>query len=673
MPGSPAATLSTPSSPSWARSLPWAERHNVESLASTQSEFPAYAEELQKLIAHKEASNPSSPSTLPPSTPPSRARGLQELIAEQEALRPSSPWQKGDLQGLAWEQGVKWELGTLNLLKHPIFLRARDKNAKGGLLRARSTGRLGDLREALREGRSQLGLENPQVKRAGRLLRETDSCSRKCLELSCAEDSGLAALSQTMEQLGLVVPRAKYLGSSLGSGFWQDPALAWGLETLNAWQSHQPALQDLMFKAQEGAQAYCEGWVELALGQTDIVEAGLGTVATRELLQTPGAGSALAGALARRWEGPLPPAPSDGHGIRALEVARVRNLLSELDVRQLDSLLLAPGPDLRLGVEAAVGFPEGTAVFCPLYQALCGEGLLISKELQSQLERARLLPGRLEPPLSPEAAERPGPLALRLKAARQRLGELLGVEPRHFCLRRVPPNSGLRVRLFPSVGQPSATEAARLLGPGASPEVTDGRGDVSLREMKKWRAAGSVSSEYYHLLCATSSASAEAQAATGREVPLEAAYGEAKEAFEAVYAEAAEAGSAWEDAKRSVVDFKKLARQYESEAQKWLYSNVDDADEKVEECEEKQAKATAKWEEAKAVEKKTEAAAADAFARRDAARGVLDERTAKLEAAKATTQALEKKVADLAAKCQDLLHTPLVPKGSGLPDQPVLT
>lgn len=550
----------------------------------------------------------------------------------------STPSQRSKL---AWQHSAMRELDRMGARGHPFYQRMKAATACDALARAMAAGELKAIRATLRSASAQVGVEDSSVKRARAVLAEAERGVRVCRE--CLQQEGLCSLTSAMPRAASALTHLRQL--ELGARLWEDPWLKCAQERVAEWEEHGQRLQELLVNLQMGPKAFCIAWAKLALGESD-VKCSFGPAVTRELLQLPGSVAEFAQALAE--EEFLPAVPDEVYGMKAERIVRVRNMLGRMESELVDTLLLREAPGCQSGLAVAAQLADSW-VFCCLHQALTGEVLAIEQALEQRLER--------------ESHE---VFALcRQRRVAGRLGHVLQVDPRHLCLWRLP-GGGLKVRLFPGAGQPSAELAQEVLGVGAAAEPQR-RGKPYAREFARWRQAGHAARDFFDVL-----AEAPAALAADREAAAAAA--------EALAVREAAASAARRAAARAVVGgirariAKKLSapalQQLTAARLELLHATMSAS----EDSEEVEAAAQAKFDRAEArhvaAKMEVEAAAtevAESAAGYVSATNVALEAAAKEEANQAAATAAAERAARAVASYEALMHGPLLPVAAPTP------
>lgn len=387
------------------------------------------------------------------------------------------------------------QLKSFGKSEHPVYKSMRANNVRERMVRAQALGGLEAIRPVLRNARTSVGLDDPLVKQTKAVLYQADCCVRICRDFLV--DDSLRSLPLVMSAIAAQLERVQGLG--LGPRLWEDPWLEAAREKFSAWSMHRPALVEMIEISKKGSEAFSLALVKLVLGDADIM-VHFGRTLAQQLVQLPGAGSALATALARADLGPTT-APDGVYAARAAMIAKARSLLGRLDNKQLDTLLLVEGADSKTGLHSASEQARVTA-FCALYQARKSDVLIVSRRLERQLLRQ-----------TTPASEIP-----RLKQAAMRLAEHLEREPRQLCYWRQPAG-GFAVRLFPEAGQPSAQQAEQLLGGGVLVEPQDQFHNYHATELAGWSEAGKAAKVFFDFQTVplTAKRTAEAAARTAAE------------------------------------------------------------------------------------------------------------------------------------------------------------
>lgn len=361
------------------------------------------------------------------------------------------------------------ELQSLGLARLPSYHSMKTSTSRESLLRARSSGDLRALRSYIRAARSHLGVEDPLVKRVGKVHSEAERCMCKCRDYLALES--LQALPAVMSKIQPIVSRVRALEMDfeLGAGIWEDPYLGSARRKLAVWREHGETLESMAAILRDDPMKYCDVWVQLAVENSGTpLATEFGCTITRELLSVPYVESELVGALTRMFER-LPDDPEDKVDVMTAAVMSIGSMLSHLDRGSLDELLLKPGYESCATTLKCAFHQQNIFVFSALYQPIAGEVLEIQRDLQQQLKKHSQL---LQPCVVIAA----------------RLGELLQLDPRHVCL-RISPTEGLTLRLLVSAGQPSAQDSQRILGSGAALQQWN-RHPRHAEELSKWHEAG---------------------------------------------------------------------------------------------------------------------------------------------------------------------------------------
>lgn len=360
---------------------------------------------------------------------------------------------------------------------HPMFKRCRASQARKGLHKAQTSGEVEKAKVAVLAGSTLFGPDDQSVRKLKMLMVQVEHCERVCRE--CLSSQSLRQAVKTMPQISKCIETLKRLQFDLGPKVWDNMWLARAKDRFEAWNVHKVMIRTLARKNSEGPEALCAAWAELACSTLSLKQA-FGPAVTQELLLTPSLGSRMVHALAA-VEVPSAATPEAQCALMQTRITGMCHLLSSLDNKDLDCLLLSIGPEGCSALEAAARLPD-SSIFLGFYRALLGEACSLESPLEQHVYKQGL-----------HTVEN----TTSLEYIAARIGRAMGFAPEDVFLWHHP-SGGVGVRFFVVSNQPGTTRAEELLGPGVA-KSPGSREDVYAAELAKWGKADAQAREYFTL------------------------------------------------------------------------------------------------------------------------------------------------------------------------------